>query len=166
MERLVLQLTDTCKCDFSMEYVSDPSLKCETDDNVAIFQARIVSTAENTSTEFLQLLQDWASTEPFVIVNGVHTRLLMECSAHINDIGETECIPSDAGHQNTTTTPQPSAVSLPAILIPTVIGTLILIALIIIIIRICRRKKPIELEDAPGERDPIVTASSPLDRRD
>ena len=93
---MVLQIINTCDCDFSNEYVGDPSLTCEMSDNkVAIFQAKIISTAENTSTEFLQVLQAWAKNEPLVVVNHVQLRLVMECSVELNEIGETVCIPPD-----------------------------------------------------------------------
>ena len=114
---LVLQIINTCDCDFSNEYVANPSLTCETrDDEVAIFQARTISTAENRSTEFLHLLQDWARDEPLVVVNHVQLRLVMECSVKLNDIGETECIPLDGTPMSTTsstngtgtTTPSPT----------------------------------------------------------
>ena len=117
INHLVLQIVNTCDCDFSNGYVADPSLTCETrDDEVAIFQAKIISTAENTSTEFLQLLQDWAKSEPLVVVNHVQLRLVMECSVQLNDIGETECIPIDGTPISTTsstngtgtTTPSPT----------------------------------------------------------
>ena len=77
------------------------------DKEVAIFQARIISTAENKSTEFLQLLQDWAKDEPVVVVNYVQLRLVMECSVQLNEIGETECIPIDGGATDGTTTSPP-----------------------------------------------------------
>ena len=39
MNLMVLQIINTCDCDFSNEYVGDPSLTCEMSDNkVAIFQ--------------------------------------------------------------------------------------------------------------------------------
>jgi len=152
MHLLVLQLINTCDCDFSMEYVTDPSLTCElTGDSVAIFQARIISTAEKRSTEFLPLLQAWASDEPLVIVNHVQLRLVMECNVQLNDIGETECTPSDnaittapppttrpgvgtGGFQNATMIPQPSPVSLPVIIIAAVCGFLVLVILITVVI--------------------------------
>ena len=124
---LVLQLTDACNCDFSMQYVADPILKCEMD-GYAIFQARIISTAENTSTDFLPLLQAWASDEPLVVVNLVEIMLVMVCSAPVNDTGETECIAP-----TTTMTPEVSSVSLAAIVAPVMIS-LVLITLIIIVI--------------------------------
>lgn len=158
MHLLVLQLINTCDCDFSMEYVTDPSLTCAlTGDSVAIFQARVISTAEKRSTEFLPLLQAWASDEPLVIVNHVQLRLVMECNVQLNDIGETECTPSDnaittapppttasqptvppgvgtGGFQNATMIPQPSPVSLPVIIIAAVCGFLVLVVLITIVI--------------------------------
>jgi len=154
MHLLVLQLINTCDCDFSMEYVTDPSLTCElTGDSVAIFQARVISTAEKRSTEFLPLLQAWASDEPLVIVNHVQLRLVMECNVQLNDIGETECTPSDnaittapspttsvppgvgtGGFQNATMIPQPSPVSLPVIIIAAVCGFLVLVILITVVI--------------------------------
>ena len=105
---LVEQITNTCACAISNEYVTNLSLTCETRDNeIAIFQARIISTVETRSTEFLEILQDWARDEPLVIVNYVQLRLVMECSVQLNEIGETECIPIDG----TTTLPPTTTLS-------------------------------------------------------
>lgn len=115
---LVEQITNTCACGISNEYVTDLSLTCEMRDNeTAIFQARIISTVETRSTELLRILQDWARDEPIVIINYVQLRLVMECSVQLNEIGETECIPIDS-----TTTPPPDTItaSTPQ---PTVIDT-------------------------------------------
>ena len=101
---LVEQITNTCACGISNQYVTDLSLTCEMrDDETAIFQARIISTVETRSTELLRILQDWARDEPIVIINYVQLRLVMECSVQLNEIGETECIPIDG-----TTTPPPT----------------------------------------------------------
>ena len=111
---LVEQITNTCACAISSEYVTDLSLTCETrDDEIAIFQARIISTVETRSTEFLEILQDWARDEPVVVVNYVQLRLVMECSVQLNEIGETECIPIDGSSTNGTgtTVPQPTVVN-------------------------------------------------------
>lgn len=161
---VVLQLNNTCGCNFSEEYLIDLSLTCQNEeDMIAIWQARVISTAEKRSTQFLQLLQDWARDEPLVVVNHVQLRLVMECSVKLNDIGETECIPLDGTPMSTTsstngtgtTTPSPTNSTKPkdgadtaapatttpqppvtTIIIITVIvcGTLLLI---IIIISIC-----------------------------
>lgn len=116
---LVEQITNTCACAISSEYVTDLSLTCETrGDEIAIFQARIISTVETRSTELLEILQDWAREEPLVIVNYVQLRLVMECSVELNEIGETECIPIDGSSTNGTGTtastiiaPQPTVVN-------------------------------------------------------
>ena len=100
---VVLQLNNTCGCNFSEEYLIDLSLTCQNEeDMIAIWQARVISTAEKRSTQFLQLLQDWARDEPLVTINHEHLRLVMECSVELYDIGETECISPDS-----TPTPTP-----------------------------------------------------------
>ena len=114
MNRLIKQITDTCGCGISSEYVTDLSLTCEPrDDEITIFQARIISTVETRSTELLEILQDWARDEPVVVVNYVQLRLVMECSVQLNEIGETECIPIDGSFTNGTgtTAPQPTVVN-------------------------------------------------------
>ena len=149
MNLLTLQIINTCDCDFSNEYVADPSLTCEMSDyKVVIFQAKIISTAENKSTEFLQLLQAWATNEPLVVVNHVQLRLVMECSVQLNEIGGTECIPPDgagtAAFQNATTaSPQPTVSLTIVISIASVCGALLLITLVVIVVSIfcCRYVK-------------------------
>ena len=146
---LVKQITNTCGCGISNEYVTDLSLTCETrDDEIAIFQARIISTVETRSTELLEILQDWARDEPLVVVNYVQLRLVMECSVQLNEIGETECIPIGGSFTNgtgttasTIITPQPTVVNTgapvtatPHIVIIAVIIIVCGIALLVIII--------------------------------
>ena len=159
---LIKQITDTCGCGISSKYVTDLSLTCETrDDEIAIFQARIISTVETRSTELLEILQDWARDEPVVVVNYVQLRLVMECSVQLNEIGETECIPIDGSSTNGTGTtastiiaPQPTVVNTgapvtatpPTVIITvivTVCGTVLLCIIIIVIIFCCylKRKK-------------------------
>ena len=135
MHLLVSQLITTCDCDFSMEYVTDPSLACElTGDSVAIFQARVISTVENRSTEFLPLLQAWANDEPLVIVDHVQLRLVMVCSVQLNSVGETECIPSDNATTTLTSKTVQPAVGTTVIIVAAVFGFLALVVLITIII--------------------------------
>lgn len=149
MNLLTLQIINTCDCDFSNEYVADPSLTCEMNDyEVVIFQAKIISTAENKSTEFLQILQAWAKNEPLLVVNHVQLRLVMECSVELNEIGGTECIPPDgagtAAFQNATTaSPQPTVSLTIVISIASVCGALLLITLVVIVVSIycCRYVK-------------------------
>ena len=94
---VVLELNNTCGCNFSGEYLTDLSLTCQNrEDEIAICQARVISTAEKMNTLFLQLLQNWARDEPLVTINHMHLRLVMECSVELHDIGETECVSSDS----------------------------------------------------------------------
>lgn len=130
ISNLVLQLTHACNCDFPMEYVADPILKCEVD-GYAIFQARVISTAENNSTDFLKLLQAWASEEPSMVVNLVEIKLVMVCSVPVNGIGKTECTaPTTTGLPNTTMTTEDSL----AVIVAPVTILPVLIALIIVVI--------------------------------
>lgn len=149
MNLLTLQIINTCDCDFSNEYVADPSLTCEMNDyKVVIFQAKIISTAENKSTEFLQILQAWAKNEPLLVVNHVQLTLVMECSVELSEIGGTECIPPDgagtAAFQNATTaSPQPTVSLTIVISIASVCGALLLITLVVVVVSIwcCRYVK-------------------------
>ena len=162
---LVKQITNTCACGISNEYVTDLSLTCERrDDEIAIFQARMISTVETKSTEFLQILQDWARDEPLVVINYVQLRLVMECSVQLNEIGETECIPINGSYTNGTGTTTQSTVHTGApitatppqsvtvvIVVLTTCGTVLLIVIIVIILYCCitRKKKKTITENNP-----------------
>ena len=57
-EQIVLQLTDSCECALTVEYIADGRLVCGPNKpEKVIFQGRIISTPERNSTDFLPMLK-------------------------------------------------------------------------------------------------------------
>jgi len=60
-----------CHCHFSSYYIGDGRLLCDQEAcHRAVFQGRIISTNDRNSTELLQDLEEWVSSNPTVAVQG------------------------------------------------------------------------------------------------
>ena len=98
-EQIVLQLTDSCECALTVEYIADGRLVCDPNEpeNV-IFQGRIISTPERNSTDFLPMLGSWVLNEPTIVVQGVQLKVESRCSVELANLGDTECVqpPTDS----------------------------------------------------------------------
>ena len=73
-EQIVLQLTDSCECALTVEYIADGRFVCDPNKpEKVIFQGRIISTSERNSTDFLPMLKLWKVNEPTIVAQGVKT---------------------------------------------------------------------------------------------
>ena len=98
-EQVVLQLTDSCECALTAEYITDRRLVCDPNEpEKVIFQGRIISTPERNSTDFLPMLGLWVLNEPTIVVQGVQLKVESRCSVELADLGDTECVqpPTDS----------------------------------------------------------------------
>ena len=92
-EQVVLQLTDSCECALTAEYIADGRLVCDPNEpEKVIFQGRIISTSERNSTDFLPMLGSWVLNEPTIVVQGVQLKVESRCSVELADLGDTECV--------------------------------------------------------------------------
>ena len=92
-EQIVLQLTDSCECALTAEYIGDGRLVCDPNEpEKVIFQGRIISTPERNSTGFLPMLRSWVLNEPTIVVQGVQLKVESRCSVELANLGDTECV--------------------------------------------------------------------------
>ena len=92
-EQVVLQLTDSCECALTVEYITDRRLICDPNEpEKVIFQGRIISTPERNSTDFLPMLGSWVLNEPTIVVQGVQLKVESRCSVELGNLGDTECV--------------------------------------------------------------------------
>ena len=127
-EQVVLQLTDSCECALTVEYIADGRLVCDINEpEKVIFQGRIISTPERNSTDFLPMLGLWVLNEPTIVVQGVQLKVESRCSVELANLGDTECV------QPPTDSVIGSGVPVPGIA-GAVGGILVLVALAIIIV--------------------------------
>ena len=92
-EQIVLQLTDSCECALTAEYIADRRLVCDPNEpEKVIFQGIIVSTPERNSTGFLPMLGLWVLNEPTIVVQGVQLKVESRCSVELANLGDTECV--------------------------------------------------------------------------
>ena len=92
-EQVVLQLTDSCECALTVEYIADGRLVCDPNEpEKVIFQGRIISTSERNSTDFLPMLRLWKVNEPTIVVQGVQLTVESRCSVELANLGDTECV--------------------------------------------------------------------------
>ena len=92
-DQIILQLTDSCECTLTTEYIADGRLVCDPNEpEKVIFQGRIISTPERNSTDFLPMLGLWVLNEPTIVVQGVQLKVESRCSVELADLGDTECL--------------------------------------------------------------------------
>ena len=154
-EQIVLELTDSCECALTVEYIADGRLVCDPNEpeNV-IFQGRIISTSERNSTDFLPMLGSWVLNEATIVVQGVQLKVESRCSVELANLGDTECVQ-----------PPTDSVIGPGFPVPGVAGAvggvLVLVVLAVIIVGaiICvqklRRGKGKEYTMKPKEKETV-----------
>ena len=121
-EQIVLQLTDSCECALTVEYIADRRLVCDPNEpEKVIFQGRIISTPERNSTDFLPMLGSWVLNEPTIVVQGVQLKVESRCSVELANLGDTECV-------------QPPTNSVVSGVAGAVGGVLVLVALAVIVV--------------------------------
>ena len=92
-EQIVLQLTDSCECALTVEYIADGRLVCDPNEpEKVIFQGRIISTPDRNSTDFLPMLGSWVLNEATIVVQGVQLKVESRCLVELVNLGDTECI--------------------------------------------------------------------------
>ena len=91
-EQIVLQLTDSCECTLTVEYIADGRFVCDPNKpEKVIFQGRIISTSERNSTDFLPMLKLWKVNEPTIVVQGVQLTVESRCSVELANLGDIRC---------------------------------------------------------------------------
>ena len=92
-DQIILQLTDSCECALTIEYITDRRFVCDPNEpEKVVFQGRIISTPERNSTDFLPMLGSWVLNEPTIVVQGVQLKVESRCSVELADLGDTECV--------------------------------------------------------------------------
>ena len=92
-EAIARYVLDNCNCNiFSPEYIAQAMLMCGKNLREFIFQAKILSTAEKTSSEFRDnFVQKWVNERPIVPVAGESYQVDPYCSVELTDLGTTYC---------------------------------------------------------------------------
>ena len=91
-EQIVLQLTDSCECTLTVEYIADGRFVCDPNKpEKVIFQGRIISTSERNSTDFLPMLKLWKVNEPTIVVQGVQLTVDSRCSVELANLDDIRC---------------------------------------------------------------------------
>ena len=91
-EQIVLQLTDSCECTLTVEYIADGRFVCDPNKpEKVIFQGRIISMSERNSTDFLPMLRLWKVNEPTIVVQGVQLTVESRCSVELSNLGDIRC---------------------------------------------------------------------------
>ena len=156
-EQIVLQLTDSCECALTVEYIADGRLVCDPNEpEKVIFQGRIISTPERNSTDFLPMLKSWKVNEPTIVVQGVQLKVESRCPVELATLGDTQCVqpPTDSVVASNFPVPEKRS-NFP---IPEVAGgvggALVLVVLVVVIVaaiicvkKLCRGKGEKNIEN-------------------
>ena len=136
-EQIVLQLTDSCECALTAEYIADERLVCDPNEpEEVIFQGRIISTSERNSTDFLPMLGSWVLNEPTIVVQGVQLKVESRCAVELANLGDTECVQPPTNSVVASNFPVPEeGTSFPVLGVAGAVGgVLVLVVLAVIIV--------------------------------
>ena len=71
VQAVTVGIDQLCHCQFSRDYIGDGRLLCDQEEcNRAVFQGRIISTNDRNSTELVEDLEKWVSSNPSMTVQG------------------------------------------------------------------------------------------------
>ena len=87
------QLSSTCKCHLSTDYIGDTRILCsEESQNTVVLQGRIIGTKDRNVLELEEDLKKWFATTPHIVVQGVQLEAEVNCSVQLSELGDSKCI--------------------------------------------------------------------------
>ena len=122
-----------CQCGFSLQHISDSAFECFSNPDEVTFRARLQGTAQASSSQLVNYIEQWSTTDVTIAVQGLRLRVDSSCSIAISSFSDPEC---ETEQQQPT-----SDSSLPAILGGGVAGgvalvvTVLGVGLVVIIIK-------------------------------
>ena len=93
-----------CQCGFNAENITDSAFRCfQSSEHQVTFQARLHGTANVTSIQLIEYIQQWISTEIHVVVQGVRLDIDM-CPVAITSFQDPHCPETTQPTSDTTQT--------------------------------------------------------------
>ena len=93
VDTLSKQLSSTCKCHLSNDYIGDTRVLCSEDSqNTVVLQGRIIGTKDRNVFELEEDLKKWVAMAPHIVVQGVQLKTQINCSVQLFELGDSKCI--------------------------------------------------------------------------
>ena len=154
-EQVASRLNQDCQCSLSAAYVTAAQLSCDPqEERDVIFRARISSTSEVSSTDFIIILQEWIrSGRALVAVEHVQLNVDAMCEVLLQSFSDPICSSSIVTSETPTTVPgvdiekSSSTLSIVVPIVGAIAGGVVLILVVIIAIQIfnhCQRSRKYE----------------------
>ena len=131
-----------CQCGFSLQHISGSAFECFSNPDEVTFRARLQGTAQASSSQLVNYIEQWSTRGVTIAVQGLRLRVDSSCSVVISSFSDPEC---ETERQHPT-----SDSNLPAIIGGAVAGVVALIVTVLavglVVIMIKRHSTTIHLK--------------------
>ena len=80
-----------CQCGFSLQHISDSAFECFSSPDEVTFRARLQGTAQASSSQLVNYIEQWSTTDVTIAVQGLRLRVDSSCSIAISSFSDPEC---------------------------------------------------------------------------
>ena len=115
------QIEQGCQSQYSANFIVNGQLFCASR-NSAMYLAQLIPTDNKTALEIWNIVQQWVLSGPTITINGLSYKVDSSCSIVVNEVGVTSCNIIDTMSE-----------SRPNNLLPVIIFTVTLLAMILIV---------------------------------
>ena len=80
-----------CQCGFSLQHISDGAFECFSNPDEVTFRARLHGTAQASSSQLVNYIEQWSARDVTIAVRGLRLRVDSSCSIAISSFSDPEC---------------------------------------------------------------------------
>ena len=80
-----------CQCGFSLQHISDSTFECSSNPDEVTFRARLHGTAQASSSQLVNFIEQWSTRDVTIAVRGLRLRVDSSCSIVISSFSDPEC---------------------------------------------------------------------------
>ena len=80
-----------CQCGFSLHRISDSAFECFSNPDEVTFRARLHGTAQASSSQLVNYIEQWSTRDVTIAVQGLRLRVDSSCSIAISSFSDPEC---------------------------------------------------------------------------
>ena len=80
-----------CQCGFSLQHISGSAFECFSNPDEVTFRARLQGTAQASSLQLVNYIEQWSTRNVTIAVQGLRLRVDSSCSIAISSFSDPEC---------------------------------------------------------------------------
>ena len=80
-----------CQCGFNLQHISDSAFECFSNPDEVTFRARLQGTAQASSLQLVNYIEQWSTRNVTIAVQGLRLRVDSSCSIAISSFSDPEC---------------------------------------------------------------------------